>query len=112
MCIINARNKLYLVQELSIGRRDKRRAIVFHCIPTYNILLLYYSRSFDEHKGPKLEIFQPYTGPAESDSLGQESGPAILTSTVCDSWAEKFEKPQRITSLETQVIKIIIATVM
>ena len=63
-------------------------------------------------KAPKLEILQPYTGPEESDSLGQESGAAILTSTEYDSCVEKFEKPQRITSLETQVIKIIIATVM
>lgn len=66
-------------------------------------------------KAPKLEILQPYTGPEEPDSLGQESGAAILISTIStgyDSCAEKFEKPQRITSLETQVIKIIIATVM
>ena len=53
MRIINARNKLYVVQELSIWRTDIRRAIVFYCIPTYNVLLLYYSRNFNEHKGPQ-----------------------------------------------------------
>ena len=63
-------------------------------------------------KAHKLQILQPYTGPAESNSLGKESGAAILTSTVCDSHAEKFEKPQQRASLVMQLTKIIIATVM
>lgn len=67
-------------------------------------------------KAHKLQILQPYTGSAGSNSLGKEPGAAILTSTVCDSHAEKFEKPQQraslVMQLVMQLIKIIIATVM
>lgn len=88
-----------------------KRALVFQYIPIYNSLILYYLKMFNKWKGQNTQILQPYTGLAESGSLGKESGgSALLISTVCDACAPRSLKiPNREHHYECTLIKIIIA---